>query len=127
METQKRKKFYITTAIPYVNAQPHLGQALEFIQTDVVARYHRGMGEDTLLLSGADENALKNVRAAEEAGIAVQDFVDMNADLFQKLAEGLHIRIDAFQKGSDTIRHYPSSQRLWERCAAAGDIYKKTY
>jgi len=60
-------KFYITTAIPYVNAPPHIGHALEFIQTDVIARYHRLLGDDVLLLSGGDENALKNVQAAKDA------------------------------------------------------------
>ena len=62
---QKREKFYITTAIPYVNARPHIGHALEFVQTDVVARYHRLRGTETMLLSGSDDNALKNVQAAE--------------------------------------------------------------
>ncbi len=127
MNETKSKKFYITTAIPYVNASPHLGHALEFVQTDVIARYHRSIGQDVLLLSGADENALKNVRAAEEAGSDVQAFVDANADLFQELADRLNIEIGVFQKGSDREHHYPSSQRLWELCAAAGDIYEKTY
>jgi len=60
------KKFYITTAIPYVNAAPHIGHALEFIQGDVLARFHRLLGEDVFFLSGVDENALKNIQTAEE-------------------------------------------------------------
>ncbi len=60
-------KFYLTSAIPYVNAKPHIGHALEFVQADVVARYHRSIKKDeTKYLSGSDENALKNVQAAEE-------------------------------------------------------------
>ncbi|MBI4059051.1 methionine--tRNA ligase [Candidatus Microgenomates bacterium] len=121
------KKFYITTAIPYVNDAPHIGHALEFVQADTVARYHRLLGEDVTLLSGADENALKNVRAAEQAGIETQTFVDKNAKLFQNLAEKLGVQFDIFQKGSDQEHHYPSSQKLWQLCQENGDIYKKSY
>ena len=119
-------KFYITTAIPYVNARPHIGHALEFIQTDVIARYHRQKGEEVLLLSGSDENAIKNVQAAEKALVPVQQFIDENAKLFIELADKLGIKFDVFQKGSDK-KHYESSQKLWELCAKAGDIYKKAY
>jgi len=121
------KKFYIHCAIPYVNAKPHIGHALEFIQTDTVKRYHQLLGEETLMLSGADENALKNVQAAEAAGEDVQTFVDKNAKLFQVLAEKLNVKFDVFQKGSDKEKHYPSSQKLWQLCEDAGDIYKKSY
>ncbi len=120
-------KFYLTTAIPYVNAAPHIGHALEFIQADTIARYRRLLGNDVLLLSGADENALKNVQAAEEAGVDVQTLVDKNAKLFQDLAKKLNVSFDVFQKASDKIHHYPSSQKLWEACDQAGDIYKKSY
>lgn len=120
-------KFYITTAIPYVNAAPHVGHALEFIQADVIARYHRLLGGDVLLLSGADENALKNVQAAQKANMPIQDFIDANAVLFQNLADRLNIRFSIFQKGSDHVHHYPSSQKLWKLCFDNGDIYKKSY
>jgi len=119
-------KFYITTAIPYVNAKPHIGHVLEFVQTDVVARYHRQKGQEVLLLSGSDENALKNVQAAEQAGVPVQQFIDENADFFKKLADALGVHFDVFQKGSDK-KHHESSKRLWELCSKAGDIYKKAY
>lgn len=119
-------KFYITTAIPYVNAKPHVGHALEFVQADVIKRYHQLLGENVLLLSGSDENALKNVQAAETAGVDVQAFVDKNSKLFQNLSEKLNIEFDVFQKGSSKS-HFASSQELWERCAKAGDIYKKEY
>lgn len=122
-----KQKQYITCAIPYVNASPHLGHSLEFIQGDVVTRYHRLLGEEVILLSGADENALKNVQAAETAGEDVQTFVDKNAKLFQDLAEKLNVKFDIFQKGSDKERHYPSSQKLWELCDKSGDIYQKSY
>ncbi|MBI2599421.1 methionine--tRNA ligase [Candidatus Daviesbacteria bacterium] len=122
-----KQKFYIHCAIPYTNAKPHIGHALEFIQTDTIARYHRLLGEDVLTLSGGDENALKNVQAAETAGEDIQEFVDKNAKFFQELAEKLNAKFDIFQKGSDQKHHYPASQKLWQLCEQAGDIYKKAY
>ncbi|MCL4366792.1 methionine--tRNA ligase [Patescibacteria group bacterium] len=121
------KKYYITTAIPYVNAKPHIGHALEFIQGDVLARYHKMLGEDVLLLSGGDENALKNVQAAQAAGEEVQAFVDKNTQNFQDLAKKLNVSFDVFQKGSDQKHHFPASQKLWQLCQDNGDIYKKSY
>ena len=120
-------KFYITAAIPYVNAKPHIGHALEFVQADVVARYQRLKGFETRLLSGGDENALKNVQAAEKEKTPVQEFVDKNALLFENLAKELHVQFDVFQKGSDKNHHYPASQKLWKLCEKNGDIYKKKY
>jgi len=119
-------KFYITTAIPYVNAKPHIGHALEFIQADVISRYHKLLGDDILFLSGSDENALKNVTAAEEAELDTQVFVDRHANFFKKLAAELNINFDVFQKGS-AQNHYLASQKLWELCESKGDIYKKNY
>ncbi len=120
-------KIYITNSIPYVNAKPHIGHALEFLQSDVIARYHRLLGDDVLYLCGGDENAVKNVQAAEEAGVPVQEFIDKNADLFYDLSKKLNVTFDVWQKGSDQVHHYPSSQKLWKLCEEAGDIYKKKY
>ena len=80
-------KFYITCAIPYVNAPPHVGHELEFVQGDVIARYHALLGEETLLLSGGDENALKNVQAAEKAHIPIQEYVDTFTGKFLDLTK----------------------------------------
>jgi methionyl-tRNA synthetase len=121
------KKFYLTTAIPYVNAKPHLGHALEFVQADAIARYHRLLGEDVLLLSGSDENALKNVQAAETQHQDVQAFIDQNTQTFETLSRALLVQFDVFQRGSDQKHHFPSSQELWRRCMDNGDIYKKSY
>ena len=120
-------KFYVTAAIPYVNAKPHIGHALEFIQTDVIARYRRLIGDDVLKLSGGDENALKNVQAAEKAEVPIQEFVDTNTELFHELTKKLGAEFDVWQKGSDKEHHYPSSQKLWELCQKSGDIYEKSY
>jgi len=119
-------KFYITNAIPYVNAKPHIGHALEFVQSDVIARYHRLIGDEVLLLCGSDDNALKNVQAAEQEKVPVQKFVDKNSQLFADLAQKLNVHFDIFQKGSDA-KHHLSSQKLWELCYKNGDIYKKEY
>lgn len=121
------KKFFITAAIPYVNAKPHIGHVLEFVQTDTIARYHKLLGEKVLSLSGGDENALKNVQAAETVGVPIQDFVDQNTQLFHQLAEKLNAKFDVWQKGSDQQTHFPSSQKLWELCDKNGDIFKKKY
>lgn len=120
-------KFYITSAIPYVNAKPHIGHALEFVQADVMRRYQKLKGFETLLLSGGDENALKNVQAAEKEKIPVQEFIDKNTKLFENLAKKLNVHYDVFQKGSDQAHHYPASQKLWALCQKNGDIYKKKY
>lgn len=119
-------KYYITNAIPYVNASPHIGHALEFIQSDTVKRYRQILGDEVLLLCGSDENAVKNVQAAENAGEEVQGFVDRHAKIFEELAQKLNIQFDVFQKGSNPD-HHTASQKLWELCNQSGDIYKKSY
>lgn len=117
-------KFYLTAAIPYVNAKPHVGHALEFVQADVIRRFRKSQGDETLLLSGADENAIKNVQAAEKEGEKVQDFIDKNSKAFQEVAEKLNVQFDVFQRGSSEA-HHKASQKLWELCSH--DIYKKEY
>ena len=92
------KKYYITGAIPYTNSRPHVGHALEFVQGDTIARYHKLLGEDVVLLSGGDENALKNVQAAEKEGEPIQEFVDKNNKLFVELTKNLNCDFDIWQK-----------------------------
>lgn len=120
-------KFYITTAIPYVNGKPHIGHALEYFQADVIRNYHKLIGDETLLLSGADENALKNVKTAEEEGIPTQELLDRNSQIFKESFELLGIKLDVFERGSDASHHYPGVQKLWQLCEKNGDIYKKAY
>jgi methionyl-tRNA synthetase len=122
-----KNKFYITAAIPYVNARPHIGHALEFVQTDTIARFYRLLGYDVLCLSGGDENALKNVQAAEKENVPIQEFIDKNTELFNKLTIQLNTKFDVWQRGSDQSTHFPSSQELWKLCERNGDIYKKSY
>ena len=104
-------KFYITTAIPYVNAKPHIGHALEFVQADTIARYNRIIGNDVLFLCGGDENAIKNVQAAEKAKRPIQEFIDENTKCFYDLSKKLNVQFTVWQKGSDS-KHHLSSQKL---------------
>lgn len=120
-------KFYITTAIPYVNGKPHIGHALEYFQADVIRNYHKLLGEETLLLSGADENALKNVQTAELEGIPTQKLLDRNSKIFEDSYARLGVKLDVFERGSDPTHHFPGVQKLWELCDKNGDIYKKSY
>jgi methionyl-tRNA synthetase len=119
-----KKGFYITTAIDYVNASPHLGHALEKIQTDVIARYFRILGKEVLFLTGTDENSLKNVRAAENEGITPQELVAKNAKKFYQLKGALNLSFDDFIRTTEA-RHIKGAQKLWLACKK--DIYKKTY
>ncbi|NUM25478.1 MAG: methionine--tRNA ligase [Candidatus Buchananbacteria bacterium] len=119
------KKFYITTAIPYVNASPHIGFAFELIQADVVARYHRQIGEQVFFLTGADENSLKNVQTAEKEGISVRALVDKNTQKFIDLAKALNISNDDFIR-TVSDKHFAGAQKLWAACKPE-DIYKKKY
>lgn len=120
-------KYFITTAIPYVNGKPHIGHALEYFQADTLRLYHNFLGQKTLLLSGADENALKNVQAAEKEGVPIHEFLDRNSEVFRKAYDALGVRLDIFERGSDEKSHFPGVKKLWELCNRRGDIYKKSY
>jgi methionyl-tRNA synthetase len=120
-------RFYITNAIAYVNGDPHLGHALEFVQTDVLARHRRQRGDDVRYLSGTDENALKNVRAAEAAGVGAAEFVAARSDLFERLRCPLALSYDDFIRTSADPRHRPGVERLWRACADAGDLELRAY
>ncbi len=121
------KRYYITTSIPYVNAAPHIGHALEFVQTDAFARFHRLMGDDTRFLTGTDENSLTNVLAAEREGIPTAELVNRNAATFMGLTDLLNISNDDFIRTAVEERHLEGARKLWRKCADNGDIYKKHY
>lgn len=120
-------KFYLTTAIPYVNAAPHLGHALEFAQADAIARYQRLLGKEVGLVTGSDENSLKNVHAAEAEGISTGELCARNAAIFRKMADGVGLSYTSFMRTSDRKLHLPGVEKLWKLCDEAGDIYKKKY
>jgi methionyl-tRNA synthetase len=119
--------FYITTAIPYVNAEPHLGHALELVQADVLARHRRLRGQRVRFLTGTDDNALKNVTAAHAAGVPPGEFVAANAARFRRLREPLALSFDDFISTSADPRHRPGVERLWRQCADRGDFYRRRY
>lgn len=120
-------RYFITTAIPYVNAKPHIGHALEYVLTDSLARYHRQRGTDVRFLTGTDENSLKNVRAAEQEGISTQLLVDRNAAQFYELRDTLNLSFDDFIRTSSDVRHLEGVKKLWLACRKKEDIYKRTY
>lgn len=121
------ERWYVTTAIPYVNAKPHIGFALEIVLTDALARYHRLIGQDVFFLTGTDENSLKNVQSAEKEGIPTQELVNRNAAQFQALRGPLNLSFDDFIRTSVESRHAAGARALWQACATAGDIYTRSY
>jgi methionyl-tRNA synthetase len=121
------RRSYITTAIAYVNGDPHLGHALELVQADVLARHRRLRGGSVRFLSGTDDNALKNVDAALAAGLPVAEFVAEKAQRFADLAALLQLSNDDFIRTSTDPRHRTGVERLWAACAASGDLYQRDY
>jgi methionyl-tRNA synthetase len=117
----------VTTAIPYVNAEPHVGFALEVVQADALARFYRLFGDDVRFLAGTDENSIKNVQAADLAGVPVSELVERNAARYRALGESLDLSYDDFIRTSVDARHKPGVERLWKACFENGDIYKRIY
>lgn len=120
----QHNKFYVTTSIPYVNDKPHIGHLLEFIQADVLARYHRSVGDDTFLLTGTDEHGQKIFEAARDAKADVKRFAAKNSELFLEMARIVDMSNDYFVRTTDE-RHKKAAQKIWKACAS--DIYKDLY
>jgi len=120
-------RFYISTAIPYVNADPHIGFGLEVVLTDATTRYYRHKlgAENVFALTGTDENSLKNVRAAEDAGEDVVSYVERYANEYRSLQKLLNLSFDDFIRTREE-RHMRGAQKLWSACKKE-DIYKKMY
>ncbi|MEU8359295.1 methionine--tRNA ligase [Nonomuraea sp. NPDC048882] len=116
---------YITTTIPYVNARPHLGHALELVQADVLARHRRRRGEPVRFQTGTDDNSLKNVLAAEAAGVPVRELVDRNAAAFEGLRGPLALSFDSFIRTSTHPGHRDGVERIWRE--TAHDLYQRHY
>ncbi|MCU0660225.1 MAG: methionine--tRNA ligase [Candidatus Pacebacteria bacterium] len=121
------KPLYITTTLPYVNAEPHVGFAMEIIRADVIARYHESCGRDVFFNTGTDEHGQKLLADAEKAGVPVKEYVDRFAEKFRELAPLLGISDTVhFIRTTDT-HHEFAAQEMWRKCDAAGYIYKKNY
>jgi methionyl-tRNA synthetase len=121
------ERIYLSTTIPYVNARPHLGFALELVQADALARHYRQRGDLVRFQTGTDDNSLKNVLAAQAEGVPVRALVRRNAAAFAKLAGPLALSYDDFIQTSSDPRHPAGAQRLWRACAERGDLYLKEY
>jgi len=121
------KTFYITTPIFYPNANLHMGHAYSTTLADIIARYRRLLNDDVYLLTGADENTEKVVRAASAANIEPQGYLDGIVQNFKTLFQKLHISYDQFIRTSDEKVHWPGAQAMWQRLVDAGDIEKRSY
>ena len=121
-----KKAKYLTTTLPYVNAEPHIGFGLEMVQADALARYWRIMGEEVFFNTGTDEHGQKIAGKADEKGQDRQEYVDHFAGEFEKLKSALNLSYDAFIRTTNE-EHKKAAQELWRRCEAKGDIYKKKY
>lgn len=119
-------KFYITTAIDYVNAKPHIGHAYEKVLADAIARWHKLRGDKVWFLTGTDENAQKNAQAAKNAGIATKDFVDKNVKFFIELCKNLNVSYDDFIRTTEK-RHVKVAKEIFKKVYDKGEIYKGKY
>lgn len=118
--------FYLTTTIPYVNAEPHIGFALEIIQADAIARWHRAIGDEVFFNFGTDEHGQKIYQQALAAGISPQAYCNEYAAKFALLKEALNLSYTNFIRTTDA-HHKMAATEFWKRCLASGDIYKKLY
>ena len=121
-----KNKFYITTTLPYINADPHIGFALEIIRADALARFKRSQGIDAFFNTGTDEHGMKIYQKAQELGVDVQKYCDESVEGWYKLKEALNLSYDNFIRTTDE-HHIKAAQEFWRRAMANGFIYKKQY
>jgi methionyl-tRNA synthetase len=121
-----KPRFYVTTAISYPNGSPHIGHAYEAIATDAIARFMRLDGHDVFFLTGVDEHGIKMQQTANREGITARELSDRNVPRFRAMVERLNCSNNDFIRTTED-RHYRSSQAIWERMKAAGDIYLSKY
>lgn len=122
-----KKNFYITTTLPYVNAEPHLGHAMEFIRADIIARAKKAQGYSVFFNTGTDEHGQKLFEAAKKEGKEVQAYVDEYAEKFKSLQQTLGLLSDIHFIRTTDPHHMKAAQEFWKRVAANGFIYKKNY
>jgi methionyl-tRNA synthetase len=121
-----KKPFYITTTIPYVNADPHIGFALELVQSDAIARYQRLAGREVFFSTGTDEYGQKIWEASQKQGKDVQEYVDEYAQKFIDLTKTLNLSNNNFIR-TTSKENIETAQEFWRRSAGKGDIYKSKY
>lgn len=120
------KKYYITTTLPYVNAEPHIGFALEIVQADSIARYHRLLGKEVVFNFGTDEHGQKIYKKALEENRDPKEYCDEYAKKFDGLKKALNLSYNHFIRTTDPD-HIKAAQEFWKLCLKNGDIYKKFY
>ena len=121
-----KKSFYITTTIPYVNADPHIGFALELVQSDAIARYERLIGNEVFFSTGTDEHGQKVWEASVKKNKDAQEYVDHYAGVYVNLTRELGLSNDNFIRTTNA-KHIKAAQEMWRLCDVKGDIYKKKY
>ncbi len=122
-----KKTYYITTTLPYLNAELHLGHAIEFIRADVIARVKRAQGFDVFFNTGTDEHGIKIYRNAQAVGQAPQDYVDGLFTKFKELLPLLGLSSDINIIRTTDAHHKAAAQAFWKKCKENGFIYKKNY
>lgn len=121
-----KQKFYITTTLPYVNSEPHLGFAMEIVQADIIARYHKILGNEVIFNTGTDEHGVKIYKAALAQNKNPQDYVNEYAAKFDALKQALNLSYTNFIR-TTSPDHIKAAQEFWQLCDKNGDIYKKLY
>jgi methionyl-tRNA synthetase len=121
-----KPKFYLTTAIAYTNGAPHIGHAYEVVASDAIARFKRLDGFDVFAMTGTDEHGQKVQRVAAQKGVSPKAYVDEIAEHFKAMGKKLNCSFDRFIRTTDTD-HLASTQELWRRMEANGDIYLGGY
>ncbi|MFM2357652.1 MAG: hypothetical protein RJA61_389 [Candidatus Parcubacteria bacterium] len=121
------KNFYITTTLPYVNSDPHVGFAMEIIRADAIARFKKGQGCEVFFNTGTDEHGAKIHERALEAGKDTQSYVDEYAEKFKGLKEVLGLSSDLHFIRTTDSNHKKAAQEFWKQCKEKGFIYKKQY
>lgn len=121
------RNFFLTTTLPYVNADPHIGFALELVQADITARYRKLIGDDVFFSTGTDEHGQKLYEAAQKVGQLPQAYVDGYAAKFRELKAKLNLESDLHFVRTTDPHHVEAAQEIWRRCLAKGDIEKRTY
>jgi methionyl-tRNA synthetase len=121
-----KKTFYITTTLPYVNAKPHMGFALEIVQADALARFYTLMGYEVVFNTGTDEHGQKIYEKALEEKKTPQEYCDEYAAKFNDLKKALNLSYTNFIRTTDDY-HLKAAQEFWKKCYENGDIYKQLY
>lgn len=122
-----QQRRYITTAIDYPNAAPHMGHVLEKVLADVIARWHRLQGSEVRFQIGTDEHGTKIAQTAKKEGVTPKELVDRNVPKFEELYARLGISYDNFIRTTDQQKHWPTVQALWKKLADAGALEQRSY